>query len=512
MSLLALFSITLATRKNQYMSNSFTAKNILSLLLFVGFSQMLFAQSKTALVQNNVSNRYEVLINTDSEGKQSVSLKDTEENNTYKLDRVFSEFTNIKSFVLLEHKEVPLIHFRASDLRYEVSYYWQYNSGKLFFIAKDFRDNKIFKSESLKKTVLYKEFVEEHYTNPASSSSPSKTVAKDEPVEKKIVQEVMEEVIPNAEVKKIEEEVDTPKKPAVPSSWGSTSNRDNLSAGQIAEEILDLKENPGNNYRAVLYNNAGSKKELGFGKRNEDLAYEVSRLPQKFSRSTILAGFTVLSSADMEIFHFSANDFDWLVNYYYDNNTGELHFIAKGNQSGKIIRSDGLKRYSSVTRFINKHFDDELSASMTKSSGGTKGTKPSGKLNISNSKNLALKIGEHLNRSRIFNLSMENSTNQFITIEEPKVTLIIKGAGGFYLEHDVMEMKSFKMEGFDFVTILDNFITEGASGQYLIYKDFEENLTFLPPLRKGRYQIQALVHSNGSGVRSNVVTVQVPIP
>ena len=476
-------------------------------------------QQKTHSVNNDPDNNYSVTISVAEDGKQYLSLNDKALDKNFRLGQSYSEFTHLERFDLLAEEGVKYLFFQASDLRYRVSYYWNFLGDRLYYKARDFRDNKDFMSETLKKDPKVAAFVAKHQLNPTAFEN-RVTSKEEEDIMQTELRIKDNEDLPvvmdgNNEIEEKVMKV-SEQRPEVPRSWGSSDGKNSkvvieqLDEPEQGEEIIDLRNNDKDAYRAVLYNLESGKKALGFGKRGEDYKYAINKIDYTFAANTALTEFEVLKASNIELFHFVASDIDWIVDYYYDINSSKLHYIAKGNQSGKIIRSSELKTYNNLTRYINGHYGRGGSNSRGNGNGGG-GTVSNG-TSVPNARNLALKFGDYLKRSRIFNLNIENSTNEQITIKEPRLVMIIRGSGGFYREHPLYELGDVTLEGFGFVTLADNFVTEGASGQYLILKDFEENLTFLPALNKGRYDLQVVLFSGDFAVRSNVVRVYLPLP
>lgn len=432
-------------------------------------------------LKNDEDSKYKLIILTDDSGRKKIQLLQKDNPEGFHLDNIFSAQTKLSNYSYLGKENIKLVHFKATDLDYTVFYYWDFEAKNLHFIARDNASYAISKSEKIKTVAPLANFINAHYLNPQNPLfTQSKTEEKTEkaPAEK------------------------------------TKSNTENIQQNRASniDSKIDLKNNPNNKFQVDIAVKGLNKRQVGFGEKGETLKYH----PHNFTDDTDIKDFEYLATAGIELLHFLAVDYDWTVFYYWNLKTNELHYIAKGNQTGQVIRSESLKAYNPVTRYVNNHYAGLTRKNQQETNGtnGTNGTNSNTNPEFTkaiNSKDIAIKISDYLNRSRIFTLTLENTKSQALLLEAPKVVLEIRNRQGFYKTQTLYTLDNLELEGFGFKTIEDNFVAEGASGQYVIYRDFEDNVTLLPPLKKGSYQLKIAIYANEKVFKSNSINVVLPL-
>ena len=465
----------------------------------LAFHSSTFAQSnpktfvstseKTIEVPHNVKG-YKVILLENALGKKQLAL--SAGNFFTRLDNIFSETTTLSKFDFLNIDNTEYLVFEGSDMEWEVSYYWDFTHKKLQFIARNTISFDITKSPELRtNTKLYNE-IYNIYLNGLEIEE------NNNPPKPEFVKELPKPV----------ETTNTTEQPIVQKQTD----------GAIIT-FLDLKNNTNKYNKALLYTLNDSKKRIEFLKGSQTY-----KLDNVFSSTTSIHDCEYMVAEGMEILYFKADDGQWTADYYWNLGNNSLNYIAKNSRTGAVAKSDDLKSNTAYAVMVDNHYSKTNKVASTISNPGyssnaassnnttTNNTQNRPQTTVIPSNAIGLKLGDHLNRIRIFTLTAENSTPKQIDIQDAKLVLFISG-NGISREHELFTIEDFSLDPFGYRTIEDNFITENVAGggRYVLYRNNQDNVQFLPKLDNGNYSLQAVMYANGQVFKSNKISIKLPL-
>lgn len=115
------------------------------------------------------------------------------------------------------------------------------------------------------------------------------------------------------------------------------------------------------NNRSVLIQKAESNPDKRKLYLITDQNQVIKNLDQEFSIETNFSNFIPLDfPGSIELIHFSADDGDWHVHYYWDLSNNELYYISEEIKSDKIYESKNLKTENSLIKLIKNHYDSHF--------------------------------------------------------------------------------------------------------------------------------------------------------
>ena len=544
----------------------------------------LAVQSQDVIFKKNLSELSKLTVYSNESGQKRVGFYAKSEDNVSEanLQNIFSATTNFSNYDLLKNNGFSLVHFKAADGVWLVSYYWNYANDSLYYIAENTKTKSYRKSTNLKSISDITNFVNRHFINPTNptgivqasqridaqeiganvpavvtlptkKSEPEPVVITEiePPVETAVetvrppdpepVQIVVETVRDAPPVEMVVETVRPPEPEPVEVTQTNETAVEIPTAEPALVSVVAVKNSVS---KLNIVRNSNNKRQLEFLEQGQDLGITKKVLANEFADDTELSNFELLKdNAGNEIICFNAGDNEWTVDYYWQLATEQLHYVVKGNNSGKITRSGALRNTTPFADYINTHYNQKYGIETVAYQAPAPKPEPTEaaprrtpkpkpepttvvsaptptpqKSQPATNGDISAKLEDYFGRLRMFTFSIENNSSKNVELNNPKVMIEITGTKGYYKEQYLYTDKDITLQPRSFGNksyqlIEDNFVTSSPAGGYALQRINQPNIPLLPSLTNGSYTMRAIILANEgkTRIKSNAVNFRVPM-